>query len=55
MIGIHNVVVTAKIIPLEDGRTILRLENSSLQKNGPDVHLYLSTDKLPEVLLILTG
>jgi hypothetical protein len=25
--GIHNVVGTAKIIHLEDGRTIIRLEN----------------------------
>jgi hypothetical protein len=39
--GIHNV---AKIITLEDGRTILRLENFK-STAGPKVHVYLSTDK----------
>jgi hypothetical protein len=47
-------VVTAKIIPLEHGRTILRLENFK-STNGPDVHVYLSTDKLPQIPLIVTG
>ena len=32
------------VIPLRDGITILRLENLK-STNGPNVHVYLSTDK----------
>src|ERR687887_527139 len=42
--GFHNAEGLAKVIPLGDGRTILRLENFK-STNGPNVHLYLSTDK----------
>ena len=42
--GFHNAEGLAKVIPLGDGRTILRLENFK-STNGPNVHLYLATDK----------
>jgi lipopolysaccharide export LptBFGC system permease protein LptF len=42
--GIHNAEGKAKILALSDGSQILRLENFK-STNGPDVHLYLSTDK----------
>jgi hypothetical protein len=42
--GFHNAEGLAKIIPLADGSTILRLENFK-STNGPNVHVYLSTDK----------
>jgi flagellar basal body-associated protein FliL len=42
--GFHNAEGLAKVIPLEDGRTILRLENFK-STNGPNVHLYLAADK----------
>jgi hypothetical protein len=44
--GFHNTEGLAKIIPLEnsDGRSILRLENFK-STNGPNVHIYLATDK----------
>jgi electron transfer DM13 len=42
--GFHNAEGLAKIIPLVDGSTILRLENFK-STNGPNVHVYLSTDK----------
>ena len=42
--GFHNAEGLAMIIPLEDGSTILRLENFK-STNGPNVHVYLSTDK----------
>src|SRR5918911_597826 len=43
--GFHNVEGLAKVIPLDDGGlTVLRLENFK-STNGPNVHLYLATDK----------
>mgnify|MGYP003576193700 CR=1 FL=1 len=42
--GIHNAEGKAKILALPDGSQILRLEDFK-STNGPDVHLYLSTDK----------
>jgi Electron transfer DM13 len=42
--GFHNAKGLAKVIPLGGGRTILRLENFQ-STNGPNVHLYLATDK----------
>ena len=42
--GFHNAQGSAKVIPLGDGNTILRLENFK-STNGPNVHLYLATDK----------
>ena len=42
--GFHNAEGLAKVIPLGDGNSILRLENFK-STNGPNVHLYLSTDK----------
>jgi hypothetical protein len=42
--GFHNAEGLSKIIPLGDGSTILRLENFK-STNGPNVHVYLSTDK----------
>jgi Electron transfer DM13 len=43
--GFHNAEGIAKVIPLGDGSTtILRLENFK-STNGPDVHVYLSTNK----------
>lgn len=42
--GIHNAEGIAKIIPLEDGTHILRLENLRVT-NGPDLYVYLSPDK----------
>ena len=42
--GIHNAEGYAKILTLLDGSQILRLEDFR-STNGPDVHLYLSTDK----------
>lgn len=42
--GIHNAEGKAKILTLLDRSQILRLEDVR-STNGPDVHLYLSTDK----------
>lgn len=42
--GFHNAEGLVRVIPLEDGSTILRLENFK-STNGPNVHLYLATDK----------
>lgn len=43
--GIHNAEGVAKIIPLKEGdANILRLENLKVT-NGPDLYVYLSTDK----------
>jgi hypothetical protein len=42
--GIHDAEGTAKVIPLEDGTNILRLENLRVT-NGPDLYVYLSPDK----------
>jgi hypothetical protein len=42
--GFHNTEGLAKIIPLENERSILRLENFK-STNGPNVHIYLATNK----------
>jgi hypothetical protein len=42
--GIHNAEGIAKVIPLEGGSYILRLENLHVT-NGPDLYVYLATDK----------
>ena len=42
--GIHNADGIAKIVPLQDGSNILRLENLRVT-NGPDLYVYLSRDK----------
>jgi hypothetical protein len=42
--GIHNAEGTARVIPLEDGTNILRLENLRVT-NGPDLYVYLSLDE----------
>jgi hypothetical protein len=42
--GIHNAEGIAKVVPLEDGSNILRLENLHVT-NGPDLYVYLATDK----------
>jgi hypothetical protein len=42
--GFHNAGGLAKVIQLGDGISILRLENFK-STNGPNVHLYLATDK----------
>lgn len=42
--GIHNAEGKAKILTLSDGSQIIRLEDFR-STNGPDVHLYLSTNK----------
>jgi Electron transfer DM13 len=41
--GIHNAEGMAKVIRLDDGSMILRLENFKAT-NGPDLYVYLSTD-----------
>ena len=41
--GIHDVVGESKVLFLDDGREILRLENFK-STNGPDLFVYLSTD-----------
>jgi Electron transfer DM13 len=42
--GFHNTEGAAKVIPLQDGGSILRLENFRFT-NGPNVHVYMSTNK----------
>jgi hypothetical protein len=42
--GIHNADGITKIVPLQDGSNILRLENLRVT-NGPDLYVYLSPDK----------
>ena len=42
--GFHNTEGLAKIIPLENECSILRLENFK-STNGPNVHIYLATNK----------
>jgi hypothetical protein len=42
--GIHSAEGLAKIIPLSNNSNILRLENLKVT-NGPDLYVYLSTDK----------
>ena len=42
--GIHNAEGKALVVPLDDGSSILRLEDFE-STNGPDLYVYLSTDK----------
>ena len=42
--GIHNAEGQAKIIPISNDGSILRFENLKVT-NGPDLYVYLSTDK----------
>ena len=42
--GIHNAEGIAKVVPLQDGSNILRMENLHIT-NGPDLYVYLATDK----------
>jgi hypothetical protein len=42
--GIHNAEGVAKVIVLDDGTYVLRLENFKAT-NGPDLYVYLATDK----------
>lgn len=42
--GIHNAEGMAKVITLQDGNKVLRLENLKAT-NGPDLYVYLATDK----------
>jgi hypothetical protein len=42
--GIHNAEGAAKVITLDDGTSLLRLENFKAT-NGPDLYVYLATDK----------
>jgi hypothetical protein len=47
--GIHNAEGIAKVIPLEDGTNILRLENLRVT-NGPDLYVYLQQTKSLQTL-----
>lgn len=42
--GIHNAEGLAKVIPLDDGSKVLRLEDFK-STNGPDLYVYLATDE----------
>lgn len=42
--GFHNAEGVAKVIQFEEGTYLLRLKNF-LSTNGPDLYVYLSTDK----------
>ena len=42
--GIHDAQGIAKVIPIESGSNVLRLEDLVVT-NGPDLYVYLSTDK----------
>jgi len=42
--GFHKAEGVAKVVNLADGKTFLRLENLKAT-NGPDLYVYLSTDK----------
>ncbi len=42
--GIHDAQGIAKVIPIEGGGNVLRLEDL-IVTNGPDLYVYLSTDK----------
>ena len=52
--GFHNAEGVAKIIQLADGTDILRLENFKAT-NGPDLYVYLSTDKTNADIVNLGG
>ncbi len=42
--GVHNASGTARVLHLQDGSAVLRLEDFKVT-NGPDLFVYLSTDK----------
>jgi hypothetical protein len=42
--GIHDAQGIAKVIPIEDGGNVLRLEDLEVT-NGPDLYVYFSTDE----------
>ena len=42
--GVHNAEGVAKVIYLEDASDVLRLEDFRVT-NGPDLYVYLATDK----------
>jgi hypothetical protein len=42
--GIHNAEGVARVLNLEDGSSVLRLEDFKVT-NGPDLYVYLSADK----------
>lgn len=42
--GIHNAAGKARVVHFEDGSDVLRLENLRVT-NGPDLYVYLATDK----------
>ncbi|MGQ0771258.1 MAG: DM13 domain-containing protein [Nitrososphaerota archaeon] len=42
--GVHNAEGMAKVIPLDDGSKVLRLEDFE-STNGPDLYVYLATDE----------
>ena len=42
--GIHDAQGIAKVIPIENGGNVLRMEDLRVT-NGPDLYVYLSTDK----------
>jgi hypothetical protein len=42
--GFHHVAGNVRVVSLKDGSKILRLDNFK-STNGPNVHIYLSTDK----------
>jgi hypothetical protein len=42
--GIHNAEGVAKVITLQDGNKVIRLENFKVT-NGPDLYVYVSKDK----------
>ena len=42
--GIHNAEGSARVLNLEDGSAVLRLEDFRVT-NGPDLYVYLSTDR----------
>ena len=52
--GIHDAQGDAHTIPLEDGSTVLRLENF-ISTNGPDLFVYLSTDENASEFINLGG
>ena len=50
--GFHNAEGNVKVVSLTDGSKILRLENLK-STNGPNVHVYLSTYLLINMLQIM--
>ena len=43
--GIHDAQGVVLVVPLEDGKNILRFEDFH-STNGPDLHVYLATDNM---------